>query len=97
MAYLDNSGLTYFWNIIKTLLGDKSDKNHNHSVSEVSGFATVATTGSYNDLNNKPTIPTIPSTLPANGGNADTIDNKHIITASSAPTTNDTSIITIVI
>lgn len=34
--------------------------------------------GSYNDLTNKPTIPTIPSSLPANGGNADTVDNFHI-------------------
>jgi hypothetical protein len=34
----------------------------------------VATSGSYNDLTNKPTIPT---SLPANGGNADTVDNKH--------------------
>lgn len=29
--------------------------------------------GSYNDLTNKPTIPTIPSSLPANGGNANTV------------------------
>ena len=34
----------------------------------------VATTGSYNDLTDKPTIPT---TLPANGGDADTVDGKH--------------------
>lgn len=49
--------------------------------------------GDYNDLTNKPTIPTntnqltngagfitaasIPSSLPANGGNADTVDSKH--------------------
>lgn len=33
--------------------------------------------GDYNDLTNKPTIPTIPDTLPANGGNADTVDGKH--------------------
>ena len=33
-------------------------------------LAKVATSGSYNDLSNKPTIPT---TLPANGGNADTV------------------------
>jgi len=32
---------------------------------------------SYNDLSDKPTIPTIPSSLPANGGNADTVDGKH--------------------
>jgi hypothetical protein len=34
-------------------------------------FANVATSGSYNDLTDKPT------SLPANGGNADTIDGKH--------------------
>lgn len=38
-------------------------------------IATVATTGSYNDLTDKPTIPTIPNSLPANGGNADTVNN----------------------
>lgn len=43
----------------------------------ITGLSTVATSGSYNDLSNKPTIPTIPSSLPANGGNADTVDNKH--------------------
>jgi len=32
-------------------------------------------TYNYNDLSNRPTIPTIPSSLPANGGNADTLDN----------------------
>ena len=32
---------------------------------------TVAKTGNYNDLTNKPT------TMPANGGNADTVDGKH--------------------
>ena len=32
---------------------------------------------SYNDLTDKPTIPTIPDSLPANGGNADTVDGKH--------------------
>lgn len=63
----------------------------------VDGLATVAKSGSYNDLSNKPTIPTIPSSLPANGGNADTVDGKHIVVSSSAPTTNDTSIITFVV
>lgn len=38
------------------------------------GLKLVATSGSYNDLTSKPTIPT---TLPANGGNADTVDNLH--------------------
>lgn len=57
----------------------------------IGGLATVATTGNYNDLIQKPTE------LPANGGNADTVDSKHIVVSSSAPTVNDTSIITIVI
>jgi len=45
-----------------------------HAASMITGLSTVATSGSYNDLSNKPTIPT---TLPANGGNADTVDNYH--------------------
>ena len=40
-------------------------------------LAKVATSGSYTDLSNKPTIPT---TLPANGGNADTV-NGHTVEA----------------
>lgn len=32
---------------------------------------------SYNDLSDKPTIPSIPASLPADGGNADTVDGKH--------------------
>lgn len=48
-----------------------------HPASMITGLATVATSGSYEDLSNKPTIPTIPASLPANGGNADTVDGKH--------------------
>lgn len=48
-----------------------------HPASMITGLADVATSGSYNDLTNKPTIPTIPASLPANGGNADTVDGKH--------------------
>lgn len=44
-----------------------------HAASMITGLATVATSGSYSDLSNKPTIPSIPSSLPANGGNADTV------------------------
>ena len=68
-----------------------------HPASMITGLATVATSGSYNDLSNKPTIPTVPSSLPANGGNADTVDNKHVVVSSSVPTTNDTSVITFVV
>lgn len=48
-----------------------------HPASMIAGLSTVATSGSYNDLSNKPTIPTVPASLPANGGNADTVDGKH--------------------
>lgn len=43
--------------------------NHTHT-----GYAASSHTHSYNDLTDKPTIPTA---LPANGGNADTVDGKH--------------------
>ena len=46
-----------------------------HPTSMITGLSKVATSGSYNDLTNKPTIPTIPNSLPANGGNADTVNN----------------------
>ena len=48
-----------------------------HPASMITGLADVATSGSYNDLDDKPTIPTVPASLPANGGNADTVDGKH--------------------
>ena len=65
-----------------------------HPASMITGLSTVATSGSYNDLSNKPTIPTVPSSLPANGGNADTVDSYHIAVSSSAPTNNNNKIIT---
>ena len=45
-----------------------------HPASMISGLSDVATSGAYADLTGKPTIPT---SLPANGGNADTVDGKH--------------------
>lgn len=68
-----------------------------HPASMITGLANVATSGKYEDLSGRPTIPTIPSSLPANGGNADTVDSKHLKVASSAPTSNDTSVITFVV
>lgn len=62
---------------LETAISGKAATSHAHPATDISGFATVATSGSYNDLTNKPTIPTVPSSLPANGGNADTVDNKH--------------------
>ena len=55
-----------------------------HPASMITGLAKVATSGSYNDLSNKPTIPTIPSSLPANGGNADTVGGYTIWTGTQA-------------
>ena len=61
-----------------------------HPVSMISGLHAVATSGSYNDLLNKPSafppsththtksqITDFPTSLPANGGNADTVDGSH--------------------
>lgn len=62
MAYLDKTGLTYFWGKISSTFAKKSE------------------------------IPPIPSSLPANGGNADTVDGWHfeVIGDGSAPATVNT-------
>lgn len=60
-----------------------------HPASMVTGLASVATTGKYSDLSGKPTIPTIPSSLPANGGNADTLDGKHATAFAAASHNHD--------
>lgn len=54
---------------ISSSVATKADIDHTHS-----GYASLEHTHSYNDLNDKPTIPT---SLPANGGNSDTVDGKH--------------------
>ena len=48
-----------------------------HAASMITGLSDVAQSGSYNDLTDRPTIPTIPTALPADGGNADTLDGYH--------------------
>jgi hypothetical protein len=48
----------------QTALDEKSDKTHNHALNNLSEK-------SYNSLTDKPT------SLPADGGNADTVDGKH--------------------
>lgn len=73
--YLDKTGLAHLWGKIRDLSATKADASHTQDASTITGLAEVATSGSYNDLSNKPTIPT---TLPANGGNADTVDGYHI-------------------
>lgn len=60
--FIDQNGLRYFFSKLKRMFEGKADKD---------SLKPVATSGSYNDLEDKPT------SLPANGGNADTVDNKH--------------------
>ncbi len=69
---------------------------HTHAQSEITGLeaalegkAAASHSHSYNSLTDKPTIPTIPASLPANGGNADTVDGKH---ASDFATANHTHV-----
>lgn len=57
---------------LATALNGKAAADHSHT-----GFAAASHSHNYSDLSNKPTIPTIPASLPANGGNADTVDGKH--------------------
>ena len=82
MASLDKAGLAYLWSKLKAKLNGKSDVGHTHS---------------YNDLSNKPTIPTVPSSLPANGGNADTVDNYHIRKVTNTSDTGQTGSITFIV
>lgn len=62
-----------------------------HPASMITGLADVATSGSYNDLSDKPTIPTVPASLPANGGNADTVDGKHAADFATASHNHDSA------
>ena len=66
-------------------LAGKSNTNHTHAPADIGAAAASHTHDyaasnhghAYSDLTGLPTIPTIPSSLPANGGNADTVDGKH--------------------
>lgn len=67
---------------VSALESGKAPVNHTHSGYAAvnhshDDYAPVNHGHSYNDLTNKPTIPTVPSSLPANGGNADTVGGKH--------------------
>ncbi len=57
----------------KTTWDSKAAGNHTHTPAAI-GAAPASHGHSYNDLTDKPTIPT---TLPANGGDADTVEGKH--------------------
>lgn len=63
---------------------DYASANHTHT-----GYAASNHAHSYNDLTDKPTIPTIPVSLPANGGNADTVDGKHASAFATASHTHN--------
>ena len=52
-------------------LSGKAPVKHTHAAADVTGLAAVATSGKYSDLSGKP------ASLPANGGNAETVDGKH--------------------
>lgn len=54
---------------ILSLQTSKANVNHVHT-----DYSLINHTHSYNDLTDQPIIPT---TLPANGGNSDTVDGKH--------------------
>lgn len=60
----------------KAAWDSKAAGNHTHTPADI-GAAPASHTHDYTELNGLPTIPTIPSALPANGGNADTVDGKH--------------------
>lgn len=67
---------------------DYAASNHTHTPASI-GAAASSHGHSYNDLSDKPTIPTIPESLPANGGNADTVDNKHASDFAAADHSHD--------
>lgn len=60
----------------KNSWNSKANGNHSHTPAAI-GAAAADHNHSYNDLTDKPVIPTIPAALPANGGDADTVDGKH--------------------
>ena len=65
---------------VPTALADLTADSTHRTVTDAEKTAWNAKSnfsGNYNDLTNKPTIPTIPPSLPADGGNADTVDGKH--------------------
>lgn len=69
---------------ISNLQSSKADTNHIHT-----DYAAINHTHSYNDLTDKPTIPVIPTSLPANGGNADTVDGKHASSFATVSSVNE--------
>lgn len=67
------SNHTHSYNDLTDVPSDQGTYTHpaTHPASMITGLATVATSGSYNDLTNKP------SSLPADGGDADTVGGNY--------------------
>lgn len=128
MAYLDKTGLTYFWSKIKSLLSNKADKEHTHNYNDLSNKPTILTAsnkgyngaittggdgvaemGKYIDFHNTAGGTSDFSTrlvctgehgntvnLPLAGGTLVVGDRAlKIVITNSAPTTNDTSVMTV--
>ena len=70
--YIDEIGLSHFYNKIKEKLEDKSSIGHTHTASEVSGLSKVATTNDFNDLINLPFYPS-PFNITWNGDTTDLV------------------------
>lgn len=79
----------------KAAWNGKAAGDHTHTPASI-GAAAANHSHSYNDLTNKPTIPTVPASLPANGGNADTVDNKHASDFAAASHIHSTTPVTVV-
>lgn len=64
---------THSYNDLTDIPTDQGSYTHpdTHPASMITGLATVATSGKYSDLTDKPT------SLPANGGDADTVGGKY--------------------
>lgn len=67
------TGHTHSYNDLTDVPSDSGSYEHpaTHPASMITGLATVATTGKYSDLTGKPT------SLPADGGDADTVGGKY--------------------
>jgi len=67
---------------------------HTHTKSDITDFSH---THAYSEITGTPTIPQIPSNLPVSGNYNGSSTSYSVNVSTTAPSTNDTSIITIVI
>lgn len=80
------SNHTHSYNDLTDVPSDSGSYTHpaTHPASMITGLATVATSGNYNDLSNKPT------SLPADGGDTDTVGGQYPSAFASASHTHST-------